>query len=63
MHYLIICYLKNEEIVYMKGASVEVLNKATYYNSHGRNEPMTPEKIKEFQSHAELLGSDGLRGK
>jgi hypothetical protein len=46
----------------MKGAASEVLNKVAFYNSHGRSEPMSSEKIKEFQSHAELLGSDGLRG-
>ena len=46
----------------MKGAAIEVLNKVAFYNSYGRSEPMSSEKIKEFQSHAELLGSDGLRG-
>lgn len=46
----------------MKGAATEVLNKTAFYYSHGRNEAMTAEKSKEFQSHAELLGSEGLRG-
>ena len=55
-------FYKSEEIIFIKGAASEVLNKVSFYNSHGRNEPMSSEKIKEFQSHAELLGSDGLRG-
>ena len=59
---LILIHLKSEEIIFMKGAASEVLNKVAFYNSYGRSEPMSSEKIKEFQSHAELLGSDGLRG-
>ena len=47
----------------MKGAITEVLAKANFFNSHGRNEPISDEKRKEFESHADLLGSDGLRGR
>jgi Ca2+-transporting ATPase len=45
----------------MKGAITEVLNKVSFYHSYGRNEPLNAEKCKEFQAHADLLGSDGLR--
>ncbi len=58
----VLIILKSEETIFMKGATSEVLNKVAFYNSYGRSEPMSSEKIKEFQSHAELLGSDGLRG-
>lgn len=53
---------QNEMFVFMKGAINEVLKQSVYYNFHGTPELLTNENRKEFLSHADLLGSDGLRG-
>lgn len=52
---------EKEEIYFAKGAIEKILPKCTGYSWNGNVQPMTPNKIQEFQAEAHEIAKKGLR--